>query len=525
MSNEIIEENSLYIGYDVYGPYGKIPNGFPSDLLAPVFTKLGGNFNSSLGLYNSGTAFLKENIELPEKETEDVTNFYKKGMKETRGGNFCNWSVCHSRFYNEESYFKIKPISEIIKANIKKWVYLVEPFGDLDSSFGIKTFDGDMYEDKPFTKYISNEVIKEVKKNKCFIVISYLSEGLITNYQISILHKILRERKIPFKKVIFIINDWSIVERYKNYCNLRFKKYDWCRGEIFEKNKIKNGINFIYHQFARGEKAWESYQILANNYHYDKTFAGDVVSVVTDKNFEDSRSVIRNHKFICLNRRIRPHRFVLLDYLNRNNLIEDNLVSFTLAMDGKPDKHGLTQILLTDEMVQESANNFDKLKQLSPRVVDSDKFEIISGYRFENAEPYLNTYFNLISETYFTEDSDYLSEKAWRGFIHYQPFIIYGKPGSLVELKRLGFKTFHPFINESYDKIHNPYKRMITIIDEVKRLCSMTSEEIHKWYWDMEDILRFNRKEFLKIGSWEARKEYHKVMIDKVWDIMNNRKY
>ena len=35
-ANEIIEENSLYIGYDVYGPYGKIPNGFPSDLLAPV---------------------------------------------------------------------------------------------------------------------------------------------------------------------------------------------------------------------------------------------------------------------------------------------------------------------------------------------------------------------------------------------------------------------------------------------------------------------------------------------------------
>jgi uncharacterized HAD superfamily protein len=60
-------------------------------------------------------------------------------------------------------------------------------------------------------------------------------------------------------------------------------------------------------------------------------------------------------------------------------------------------------------------------------------------------------------------------------------------------LKELGFKTFHPYINESYDNEKDIYKRINMIHNEVEKLCNMSKEELHKWYWNMEDILLYNQ--------------------------------
>ena len=65
-------------------------------------------------------------------------------------------------------------------------------------------------------------------------------------------------------------------------------------------------------------------------------------------------SKFRNIKFLCFNRRIRPHRYSLISMFHHNNLLKDNLVSFSLER-GKdlnhlgqnrvPDLHTMTQIM------------------------------------------------------------------------------------------------------------------------------------------------------------------------------------
>ena len=35
---------------------------------------------------------------------------------------------------------------------------------------------------------------------------------------------------------------------------------------------------------------------------------------------------------------------------------------------------------------------------------------------------------------------------------------------------------------------------MLMIVKEIKRLCSMSLEEIHEWYHEMEDVLKHNWK-------------------------------
>ena len=61
----------------------------------------------------------------------------------------------------------------------------------------------------------------------------------------------------------------------------------------------------------------------------------------------------------------------------------------------------------------------------------------------------------------------------------------------------MGFKTFEPFINESYDSEFHIGKRMNMIIDEIERLNSMGFEELKKWYKKLVPILKHNRKKLI----------------------------
>ena len=82
-------------------------------------------------------------------------------------------------------------------------------------------------------------------------------------------------------------------------------------------------------------------------------------------------------------------------------------------------------------------------------------------------------------------------------------------------LRDLGFKTFSPYINESYDNEKTTFRRMQKITKEVKRICSMSQDEMHKWYYQMEDILILNRDLIKKYG--ERYHESQREVIDNLY--------
>jgi hypothetical protein len=81
------------------------------------------------------------------------------------------------------------------------------------------------------------------------------------------------------------------------------------------------------------------------------------------------------------------------------------------------------------------------------------------------------------------------------------PFLVVGNYKILEELKRQGFKTFHPFIDESYDLEQHPYKRMKMIIKEIKRLSNFTMEEMNDWYKQLKPIVEYNHKKLYELES------------------------
>ena len=64
----------------------------------------------------------------------------------------------------------------------------------------------------------------------------------------------------------------------------------------------------------------------------------------------------------------------------------------------------------------------------------------------------------------------------------------------------MGYKTFEPFIDESYDDIEDDVVRMKKIQSEIKRICNMTNSELHDSYYKMKDILIYNRNNFISKG-------------------------
>jgi len=74
------------------------------------------------------------------------------------------------------------------------------------------------------------------------------------------------------------------------------------------------------------------------------------------------------------------------------------------------------------------------------------------------------------------------------------PFILVGHPYSLKKLKELGFKTFSPWIDESYDEIEDESIRMYRVLNEIDKLCSKSLDELHEMYIEMWPILEHNYK-------------------------------
>ena len=66
------------------------------------------------------------------------------------------------------------------------------------------------------------------------------------------------------------------------------------------------------------------------------------------------------------------------------------------------------------------------------------------------------------------------------------------RPNSLEKLRELGYKTFHPYIDETYDTIENDQERMVAIVDEVERLNKLTDSEWLEWQNGIKDIVEHN---------------------------------
>lgn len=215
--------------------------------------------------------------------------------------------------------------------------------------------------------------------------------------------------------------------------------------------------------------------------------------------------------FLNFNRRWRAHRTSLVALLYASGLLEKGHVSLG-PCDGVCDNwttvvDHITKLLEKDEtLIKLIKDNVEKIVKLNPLYLDTNVLTINrADLYYDDIDPnittnlYKDTAFSIVSETYFFEnDGRFITEKTFKPIMHHHPFIIVSKPFSLKLLRELGYKTFSPFIDESYDEEVDHVKRLHMILREVERLCSMTNEEMDTFLKNVQSITEHNFERLLK---------------------------
>jgi len=112
-----------------------------------------------------------------------------------------------------------------------------------------------------------------------------------------------------------------------------------------------------------------------------------------------------------------------------------------------------------------------------------------------NPQDFAQTHCSIVLETVY-DQRIHLTEKTLRPLACGHPFMILNGPGALETIRSYGFKTFQPFINESYDKEPAPMKRMDMVLREMRRI-NNASEKYQKWIWDgCQEIADYNKRLF-----------------------------
>ena len=204
--------------------------------------------------------------------------------------------------------------------------------------------------------------------------------------------------------------------------------------------------------------------------------------------------------FVCFNKVHRKHRLQLLAEAIRNGWLDKTYYSFEGATPGWYNEK--RPLPVTKEDVKAILGIRDRLPlRLN---ITEDRLNPVD-LRDDDIIYHDNSYFSIVTETimgpYDPKDGllDYmntlfLSEKIYKPFAFKHPFIAFAWPGTIAALNERGYKTFHPFIDESYDSEPDFEKRFKMCVEEIKRLEKFTTEEWLEWQKNIKPIVEHNYK-------------------------------
>lgn len=208
-----------------------------------------------------------------------------------------------------------------------------------------------------------------------------------------------------------------------------------------------------------------------------------------------------NKKYLNFNRRWRLHRPLLVALLHSNDILRHGHVSLAPCDDNNswPTVWEWMVMTLKDndaisEMLGENKESIFKIPALY-----LDKDELMTNQAvLDKTTDYLyrDTYFSVVTETNFFgfDPGRFVSEKIFKPITIGHPFILVTRPRTLELLRELGYQTFSPFIDESYDTEEDDGKRMLMIVAEIDRLCKLTPVELSSFLDGVRPICAFNRR-------------------------------
>lgn len=224
------------------------------------------------------------------------------------------------------------------------------------------------------------------------------------------------------------------------------------------------------------------------------------------------------HKFSVFSRNYYPWRLsIFLELLNRG-VLENTNYSFH---NYNPYNEDVTFPLSTvkEHVLQEGyeltpkvgkwinkvpydlGNKEQKWSNVVYDALESSDIHIVIESHFD---PFLGPNFEWAKKTYNAKNISpgFITEKVWKAVSCKKPFILAATPYILRDFKKLGYKTFDGFIDESYDEIEDDKLRLKALVTEVERINNLPSEEYQQLLEGVKEIVNYNHSLYIK--QWES---------------------
>ena len=378
------------------------------------------------------------------------------------------------KFINKEIFFRLFDYkflpyawdsnrTEIIKLNIQN---------DVDSYYvSFKSAESLRF----LKKVISEPILNQIINSDLYLTLDNSLESfhdvVEAIYQYAVLGL-----GIPEEKIILFTVSPDIADHLKSVANSLGKKEFKCKCLNYAEWQVQVDKKYLL-------DSGNDIQTLENK-HYDK-------------------------KFIYFNRRWRLHRTTLISLLYSIGCLDKGHVSFVKhdaadnrywSATGWEPHWNQIENSASEEILNIITPNKENIFNITDMYLDNTNLDNVFGTAVSSALNhktdylYQSSYFSLSSETNFYdyEHARHFSEKTYKPIAQKHPFILISKPRSLELLRSMGYMTFSPFINESYDKEFDNNKRLLMIARETERLSNLNPDELRVFLNGVRSICQYN---------------------------------
>jgi hypothetical protein len=219
----------------------------------------------------------------------------------------------------------------------------------------------------------------------------------------------------------------------------------------------------------------------------------------------DTQNAVATNKFSILSRNYREWRLFLYYNLLQKDLLKDFTYSFFNIWPYGKKVYNWHE--MADDLLKLGVSAIDKktkrwLKSCPHELDDANnvrnKWSNVTYDAINSAD------IHIIVETHFDQsmgnNSKYdrmhaptsITEKTYKAIACKRPFFAFATPYFLEDLKKLGFKTFHPYIDETYDTIEDNFQRTQYIVKEVERICNLSETDRKQLLHNVSSVVEYN---------------------------------
>ena len=344
-------------------------------------------------------------------------------------------------------------------------------------------FNGKPADKKSIFEYINPKFLTDLQIGNAMLMIDQSVEGYHTDWLWAWFHKKCEDYNISPNAIIYITGDQSSADDYNQ----------WTLD-----NNIDAKLNIV--------------PSITLSFYIHQTYVNRNLNITFDKLLTHKRDNASSmYLYDCINFRPRPQRIYnylhlknagLLPFGNISvgtdtnwtvNLTRQQLKTFQLPLD-------IDTTILPKTIEQVIPTAADRYYEFVERILDN---------------VYLNSWVSIVTESsYFKHEHNvFISEKTFKPLACMQPFVIVGSKHTLKYLRKLGYKTFDGFIDESYDDMDDN-DRFLGIVNAIEKIKNINDKAA--WYESMRGILEHNHKLFLSTGTRQF--EEHNTVVKYYFD-------